>query len=234
MSKKRNAGQRAARANMAYKHRDANELVQIADFNKKLDDFFDTRVKGMREAAGALLDDLGFSKVAPSKEVFGSLNPLFGVQILDPMRLAGISSIETGRTRSTEERTVGKPAAFGKPYGVPPLFAPRDNGHRQSADDLEVLEVLISESKYTIPISLRDRFGRPDWGSDVELVDGRHPDAGEWGKLCYRTACQKPYAFFYNFGTCRHYCQTCADSIDRENMAGMKLHHLARYEGAPA
>ena len=246
MSKKRNAGRRAARANMAYLHREANSVLKL---DKALDNFIEKKHNELNDSMDRLLPLAGKSKIGRTLGLSFGLNPMFGVQLMDPRAIAGISSIDTGRKSSKEpdttiwgtpridsegERVVGMNAAFGKPYGVPPLFAPRDNGHRQSVDDLEKLEQLISESTYTIPISIRDKFERPDWGSDVQLIDGRHPDAGEWGKLCYRTACQRPYAFFYNSGTYKHYCQKCADAIDRENMGGFKLHHLAEFEGQPA
>lgn len=230
MSKKRNAGQRAARANMASLHRDANANVKL---DKALDDFIEKKRVEMEESVDTLLPLLprGLGRAVG----FG-LNSMFGIQLMDPMAVAGISSVETGRRRSDEEapREARKPASFGAPYGVPPLFAPRDNGHRQSEDDLEKLEKLISENTYAVPEVPRDKWGVPEWPEGTAKKDGRHVDAGEWGKLCFRTACQRPHAFFYNSGTYKHYCQKCADAIDRENMGGFKLHHLAEFEGQPA
>lgn len=278
MSKKRS---RAARANMANLHRDANQLLKL---NAALDNLIERKHQEMNDAM-EFLPIIG--RRMPSLFGFG-LSALFGTQLLDPMSLAGISSVETGRIRSdgeaglptdrlkdvhedlrvikrggkTEpflpaldggfphdeltiwgtgrinkegtERVTGMNRAFGERYGVPPLFAERDNGHRQSADELEALQKLIAENTYVVPQSTPDKWGAPTWPEGTPMVSGRHADAGQWGKLCYRTACQKPNAFFFNKGTYKHYCQVCADVIDRENMSGAKLHHLARYEGAEA
>jgi len=42
----------------------------------------------------------------------------------------------------------------------------------------------------------------------------RHPDAGKAGELCYRTACQKPGADFWNASTHKYYCVDCARDIN--------------------
>lgn len=217
---------RAARANMARKHQEANFLVKITAFNEFLEE---TRVA--REEM-----DLLVPYIKEETMSMLGLRQMFGVTLMDPRAVAGISSIDTGRKSSKDEqvREPRRNAAFAAPYGVPPLFAPRDNGHRQSTEDLEKLEALILDNKYVVPEHTENRWGSPVWPEGAPMVDGRHADAGQWGKLCYRTACQKPNAFFYNKGTHKHYCQKCADDIDRENMGGYKLHHLAEYEGQPA
>ncbi len=56
----------------------------------------------------------------------------------------------------------------------------------------------------------------------VELSDGVTMPAedfhkkGAWLGLCNRSACLAPGANWWNSGTRAYYCETCADSIDRD------------------
>jgi hypothetical protein len=63
----------------------------------------------------------------------------------------------------------------------------------------------------------RDQYGRPVWPANLKLNDGRHPLAGEYGKLCFRTDCQRPNAVWYNRGSHHYYCEDCAHMLNREN-----------------
>lgn len=228
MTRKRNAGYKAAKANMAASMADASDIVQ---FNKSMDEIMD-RFQQRIESVDAVM-----KRLAPELGLARSISPLFGTRLLDPMEVVRMSNFAPSPLFDFEDEDtvseIEKQAALTARQ-VPPLFAPRDNGHRQSDEDLQKLAVLIKSSPYAAPVPNRDKFDQPEWPEGTELVSGRHPDAGEWGKLCYRTACQRPYAFFYNKGTQRHYCQECADVIDRENMSGEKLHHLAEFEGQHA
>jgi hypothetical protein len=142
---------------------------------------------------------------------------MFGLMIQSPRRAGFLANHSSAAAKS--------------PFGVPAFMAPRDNGHRHTRDERIRYDFLVLASEYKAPERKEDKWGSPIWSDDVKLVDGRHPDAGEWGKLCYRTACQQPYAFYFNKGSRKHYCQECADIIDRENMGGNKLHTLVEREG---
>lgn len=62
-----------------------------------------------------------------------------------------------------------------------------------------------------------DQYGSPIWPDWLVLKNGRHPMAGEYGKLCYRTACQRPNAVWWNRGSYHYYCEDCATMLNREN-----------------
>lgn len=63
----------------------------------------------------------------------------------------------------------------------------------------------------------RDENGNPVWRDSLILKNGRHPLAGEYGKLCYRTCCQRPNAVWWNRGSYHYYCEDCAIMLNREN-----------------
>lgn len=51
------------------------------------------------------------------------------------------------------------------------------------------------------------------------MLQAHQVGSGEYGKLCYRTACQKPDAVYYNVKTERYYCKRCADVINLQAAA---------------
>lgn len=63
----------------------------------------------------------------------------------------------------------------------------------------------------------RDDNGYPVWPDWLILKNGRHPQAGEYGGLCYRTVCQRPNAVWWNRGSYHYYCEDCARMLNREN-----------------
>jgi hypothetical protein len=244
MTYKRNAGRKRGVKGMAWLKQDASELVNLKELDTLLDDFIKKKQREMREVMDTVLPAIGRdSGLGLSLRL--STSPLFGLSLLDPFAVAGIQhhTAETRLSKEGEEqerrREVRLREAFETPYGygVPPVFAPRDNKVESLEDrekDRAIYRRLVQENEYEPPQRTNDKWGSPVWPESVKLVDGRHPDAGEWGKLCYRTACQKPEAFYYNKGSYKHYCIECARLINKENMMGEKLCFLAETNGAHA
>ena len=61
-------------------------------------------------------------------------------------------------------------------------------------------------------------------------------DKGDKGGSCNREACQRPGAYWYNHGTQRYYCDTCAhwlntDTFNRRDAARLYGHDLCTYQG---
>lgn len=245
MKKRMNAGRRRGRIGMAWLHQDAGYLVKLKKFDVWLDDYLAEQKKDMDYVLNNALPAL--ASVNPglglATRLALELNPLFGVEIRSPF------SVGLGLRHHTAEITLSKEGeeqerrrevrvreAFGVPrgVGVPAFMAPRDNGHRLSREDRARYDELSVENTYVPPERKESRYGAPEWPGGTELVEGRHPDAGEWGKLCYRTACQAPNAFYWNIGSRKHYCQECADIINREGMGGDRLLFLSEKEGEHA
>ncbi len=44
------------------------------------------------------------------------------------------------------------------------------------------------------------------------------PAKGDYKVECYRTACDNKEAIYYNHSTHKHYCETCADMINKANL----------------
>lgn len=63
----------------------------------------------------------------------------------------------------------------------------------------------------------RDEHGYPQWSPNIILKNGRHPLAGEYKELCFRTVCQRPNATWWNRGSYSYYCEDCARMLNREN-----------------
>lgn len=215
-----------ARRMMNVRASDAN----ITAKSKSLDAFFDEFLKNhQKKIDDALRIGASFfnEKETPGRSM-GMLaaSGFFDLRIRSPHSVVTIDSGLRGRR------------LFEAPYGIPPLFAPRDNNVEGSPEERkterEKYDLMSIANTYLAPTPEYDRFGYPTWPENVELVDGRHPDAGAWGKLCYRTACQKPNAFYFNTGSRKHYCKECARLINKENMLGTKLLHLAEKEGEHA
>lgn len=224
---------------MAWIHQDASWIAKSRELDAEIDQWLADHFRNTKEAMDFVLPAI--SKVSPglglATRLALEMNPFLGVTLRKPMSLAGIDSIDTGFPDLDKDLggvKRGEVTVFGGRVGVPAFMAPRDNGHRLSrADKIRYDELCVSNT-YVVPERKEDRWGSPVWPDSVELVEGRHPDAGKWGKLCYRTACQAPNAFYFNKGTHKHYCQECADIIDRENMIGEKLHTLVEQEGEHA
>lgn len=232
MSYKKNAGRRRGVRGMAWVCQDASFLASYRLWDKQVDAFLadhKRKMQEMQETLDMVLPALGSTTGLGALSVLG----LFNNEILNPFSVAGIAH-HSASSGKEERREVRIQEALGAPYGVPAFMLPRDNGHRQSREERTKYDFLVVSSDYAIPKSERDKWGSPKWPKDVELVDGRHPDAGEWGKLCYRTACQRSGAFYFNIGSRKHYCQECADLINREGMSGDKLCFLSETEGAHA
>jgi hypothetical protein len=228
MSYKRNAGRRRGVTGMAWLHQGAGDLVRMRAIDTAIDDLLEEHRRAV-ETMNMVLPALGSTTGLGALALLG----LFNNEIMNPFAVAGIAHHSAGDRRE-ERREVRIQHALGAPYGVPAFMAPRDNGHRQSREERVKYDFLVVGNSYQAPVIPRDRWGTPDWPADVELVSGRHPDSGEWGKLCYRTACQRPGAFYYNIGSHKHYCQECADIINREGMSGEKLCFLSETEGEHA
>jgi hypothetical protein len=93
---------------------------------------------------------------------------------------------------------------------------------------LEMKNKLLDEAERTVLppepptgdnllVPKRDQFGAPVWPADLKLLHGRHPLAGEYGKYCYRTACQRAPAKWYNRGSLHYYCGACAIELNAWN-----------------
>ena len=52
---------------------------------------------------------------------------------------------------------------------------------------------------------------------NLNVAKPDHPNKGEKGQRCNRTACQMPGAYWYNHSTRAYYCGTCADLINRDH-----------------
>jgi hypothetical protein len=225
MSYKKNAGRRRGVTGMALTNQGAIELVRMRAIDTTIDDLLEEHRRTV-ETMNMILPALG------STTGFGSLAllDLFNNEVMNPFAVASIAH-HSASDRREERREVAIQKALADASGVPAFMLPRDNGHRQSRDETAMYDFLVISNEYKVPEIPRDKWGTPNWPADVELVSGRHPDSGEWGKLCYRTACQRPHAFYYNTGSRKHYCWDCADIINREGMSGNKLCFLSKKEG---
>lgn len=47
-------------------------------------------------------------------------------------------------------------------------------------------------------------------------------EKGKCGELCYRTACKRDEAFYYNVWTYKYYCRSCALSINPYSYPNVK------------
>jgi hypothetical protein len=215
MSYKKNAGRRRGVRGMAWAKQDASDVAR----SKELHKFLERKHQETQEALDLVLPALPLRLRLGLSLAFTS--GAFDLGIKPPR---SVVTIDSGMGKSP----------FEAPYGVPPVFAPRSNDLgetiEQRREERNKYYSIEEANEYPAQMPQRDKWGQPTWPADVKLVDGRHPDAGEWGKLCYRTACQKPHAFYYNKGTYKHYCKMCADLINKENMSGVKLCFLTETE----
>jgi hypothetical protein len=235
MSYKKNAGRRRGVRGMAWLHKGASYAAHCAGLGAYLDKFIADHKNKMKETMDIVLPAIGRDSDLGMSLRLG-MSSMFGLEIMNPFSMVGIAHHSLGKSLREEQRDAQIRASTAREatYGVPAFMMPRDNGHRQSREERTKYDFLVISNHYAVPQGERDKWGSPVWPKDVELVDGRHPDAGEWGKLCYRTACQRSGAFYYNIGSRKHYCQECADIINREGMSGDKLCFLSETEGAHA
>lgn len=237
MKKRMNAGRRRGRIGMAWLHQDASYLAWANSMDTQIDEYLAKHQKDMEDVMDLAIPALSSvnSGLGLAAKLALEMNPLFGVTIRSPRSVAGIDTLPTGIPELDKGGFKrGEVTVFGGRVGVPAFMAPRDNGHRISREDRAKYDEMSVANTYVAPERKEGRYGAPEWPAGTELVDGRHPDAGEWGKLCYRTACQQPNAFYWNIGSHRYYCQECADIINREGMGGDRLLFLAEKEGAVA
>lgn len=112
----------------------------------------------------------------------------------------------TGKVMDTVKRvgTIGHVA-------VNTFFKPAQHQRRQYTST-------VGDTAFTgVILPKRDKWDTPVWPEDIVLVDGRHPMAGKKNHLCYRTACQRPGAIYFNKSTHKYYCPQCAHDLNRVN-----------------
>ena len=198
---------------MAWLMQGASLKAFLSEFDKALEHLIDRHRREAQESLEMIFPELNREVELGAINLALNHDPKFGLALEPSENVATITI---------------KHSIFDRPHLVAPLFAPRDNkvestSFEERQREKSLYDSLCRDSQYEAPERQVDRYGSPLWPESVKLVDGRHPDAGEWGKLCYRTACQQPNAFYYNKGSYKHYCRSCARLINKENLLGEKL-----------